>query len=52
MMVMKCNINTNKQVIFVAFHSNIYLYQNVLLSVGNKDFHIIFHNKKVCGTQN
>jgi len=44
MMVVKCSINTSEQLIFVVFHSNIYLYQNMLLSVGNKYFHIIFDN--------
>jgi len=54
MMAMKCNTNTNRQVIFYVFDSNFYLYQNMLLSVGNKYFHItsIFDNMKDCGTQN
>jgi hypothetical protein len=48
-MAMNCNINTNEQVIFHMFDSNIYLQQNMLPSVGKKYFHIIFDNMKDCG---
>jgi len=52
MTAMKYNINTNEWVIFYVFDSNIYLYQNMLLSVSNKYFHIVFNNIKDCGTHN
>jgi len=52
MMTMKCNINANEWLVFYMFDSNIYLYQNILLLVGNKYFHIVFNNMKDCGAQN
>jgi len=52
MTAMKCNINNNVQVIVYVFESNIYIYQNMLQSVGNKYFHIVFNNIKDCGTHN